>query len=544
MSRPMHKLRRAVPVAIALGIGFLAAMVALPPTETPDQVAARAKAPAPKAVTAPVERLILIDKTVTRGVVESAGSVSYPAPSASSSTARVEIVKAPGAVVNAGDVLALIDGRPVIALQAEHQLGADVRPDSIGADLLLAQDALRLAGYQIPSGELGSGPATQEAIAAVYAKAGVRPASTATAGSAAGGQPIEVQRATLEAAVGAAELAVQQASAARAALTPASPQAEAQVASSLRALRNAIENRRAAVEAADDDLAAARTAVGSSTSVPVSVPGTDLTALQRRADDARRTGDQAVDDAAAKVREANDALERARHGDTAQSQVADAQVATASNALELARVQLANFGQTQGNIMPRTEFLFAPELPTVVLNASASTGPGGTDGSSVPLITLRSGELAVSATIPTNGRVQAGSTARAISDDGSVELEMTADGTGIGSTTDAIDARGQGTADVQRGTTRKFEVTRVVKGDVPIGLRLKVTIESKATEEAVLAVPITAVATLENESSWITLATGSGHRRVEVEVGAAGGGMVEIKPVGFAVRPGDAVVVG
>jgi hypothetical protein len=102
-----------------------------------------------------------------------------------------------------------------------------------------------------------------------------------------------------------------------------------------------------------------------------------------------------------------------------------------------------------------------------------------------------------------------------------------------------------------RPGTHKVEQGRVYVSITPrsapaqlVGASVKLTIAVKSTDEAVLAVPITALTVGADGNSRVLVQRDGRGEYVAVDPGLAAQGLVEIRPVRGSISPGDLVVVG
>lgn len=149
---------------------------------SPEEQAAEAKAPARSVISATVDRRVLTDTVVLRGTVAAEHTVTV-APRVSTGgdkdgggTTKPVVtgvrVRA-GDMVEAGQVLLEVSGRPVFVLPGELPVYRDLRPGGEGRDVEQLQTALKGLGYGVgtdPAGTYGAG--TRTAVAAFYRATG------------------------------------------------------------------------------------------------------------------------------------------------------------------------------------------------------------------------------------------------------------------------------------------------------------------------------------------------------------------------------------
>jgi peptidoglycan hydrolase-like protein with peptidoglycan-binding domain len=161
---------------------------------SPAQQAAAASAPARGAVTTTVnrgalEQTIGLTATVARRVQQ-----QIAMPSASSPSIMTKQPLGSGDQINAGAVIAEVNGRPVFAIPGAFPFYRDLSPGESGPDVRQLQEALKSAGYGVkPDGNFGA--ATEAALRAMYKSAGYQIAIS---------EQSEAAAATPEASVGIA----------------------------------------------------------------------------------------------------------------------------------------------------------------------------------------------------------------------------------------------------------------------------------------------------------------------------------------------------
>lgn len=153
--------------AILVAGGWLAAATFV----SPAQRDAAASAPPPGPVLATVERGDLVDRRLLPGQIRSAGEDSAAlAPVAEASRSIVTSVAAgTGATVEAGSMLATVNGHPVFALRSDFPMYRDLGVGDSGPDVLaLQQNLVGLGLLSRADGAFGSATAT--AVAKLYAR--------------------------------------------------------------------------------------------------------------------------------------------------------------------------------------------------------------------------------------------------------------------------------------------------------------------------------------------------------------------------------------
>jgi len=509
-----------------------------PGAETPASAVATAAPPRRAPITVAVERIALEDRLVTRGTVRSAGATAYIPPSSSAAGARLEVLRQPGDSVAAGDAVALVDGRPVLLLVGDSALGADVRPTSTGRDVERLQAGLRNLGLSIDPGESGRfGPTSQAAVTALYERAGFQVPTTTEPLTATGGESLSTHLARLRRAVESARATL--AAAEAAAASPPDPVGQAQLAllTARRKVTEAESARSAGIGDAMVALAEARRHAATTSTAPVA-PGGGVTfevspvaTAEQALRDAIRLGDAGVADATEQALAAELQVADATRSAFVEASGRRLQVDTARSGLAAAEDDLAEAERRDGVVVPRSDILFVPQLPTTVLTVGSTVAASGSAFTepSGPLVTLRSGELVVDVDVPSGVRIQPGAVGTADADDGSVVLQIAApDGD------DGVDGGATGTA--------TFEITGATTGSAVAGDNLRVTVSTPVTSDEVLAVPLRAITTDRRGRELVRVVSGPRVREVEVRAGRSGGGMVEL--LGADGGPLDGVQAG
>jgi hypothetical protein len=156
---------------IAMSAVGLAAVLAI---TSPAQVAARAAAPPPTLITAPVRWQVLRNPIVVPGVVRASTTVSVAASAPLGTPIVTRLPVRPGDRVRPGQVIAEIDGRPILLLAGRLPAYRDLHEGDTGPDVRQLQVALERLGYADfdPPGVYG--PSTALALLLLYRHLGYR----------------------------------------------------------------------------------------------------------------------------------------------------------------------------------------------------------------------------------------------------------------------------------------------------------------------------------------------------------------------------------
>lgn len=167
-------------LVLVAGAGYLAGRRVADRSAEAD---AEARPPPPTALTEPVVHA-RIAPTVTGPATISAGAqTAIDCLPAMEGDARKVFTKAPvesGSSVAEGSVLAEVNGRPVIALVGAAPAYRDLRPDDRGGDVAQLQEALSRLGFFDGQADGHYGPATWNALAALYEANGYEPVGPST----------------------------------------------------------------------------------------------------------------------------------------------------------------------------------------------------------------------------------------------------------------------------------------------------------------------------------------------------------------------------
>ena len=138
---------------------------------TPAEQAARAKAPAPSVLTAPVVLTHARTTVVLRGTLTDGGAISVDPPSDLSGDLAVvtAVATSPGAHVADGSLIAAVAGRPVFVMRGRIPAYSAMSYGSTGIEVTELQAGLEAAGFSAGSDTAGTyGAGTAAAVAELY----------------------------------------------------------------------------------------------------------------------------------------------------------------------------------------------------------------------------------------------------------------------------------------------------------------------------------------------------------------------------------------
>ncbi|MBB5869972.1 peptidoglycan hydrolase-like protein with peptidoglycan-binding domain [Allocatelliglobosispora scoriae] len=162
--------------AAVLVAATVVAWIAATTARTPGQRAAQAAPPSRSMITAPVTSDRIVDQLLLDGVLARSATVVVPGPTAVEGATKLVITKVPvkaGDTVNAGKVLAVVSGRPVIALAGAFPAYRDIARGDRGPDVTQLQRGLR-ARYNTPITGVFDGR-TESDLRKLYTAAGYQP---------------------------------------------------------------------------------------------------------------------------------------------------------------------------------------------------------------------------------------------------------------------------------------------------------------------------------------------------------------------------------
>jgi hypothetical protein len=299
----------------------------------------------------------------------------------------------------------------------------------------------------------------------------------------------------------------------------------------------------AAVRAAADDVAVARLDVTAATKAVTAARAQGRDAVAKARSD-QRVAQRDANTAAAEFFRARQAVPTARRQMTLAAQRlrvlrkpgdASIQRLLAKSAAKEARGTADEVARLAGKIgvqVPANEVLFFPTLPLRVDTVRVKRG----DSASGRVMTVSNSRLAVDSSLSLDD-------AKLVRLGASVKIEEP----DLGVRTDGVV-----TQVADRPGTHKVDPSRVylevTPGAAPaqlVGASVKLSIAVKSTGRKVLTVPVTALSVGADGTSRVQLQRSSGRSEfVNVEAGLAAQGLVEVRPVGGELQPGNLVVVG
>lgn len=188
-------------------------------------------------------------------------------------------------------------------------------------------------------------------------------------------------------------------------------------------------------------------------------------------------------------------------------------------------------GGTARGYLPRSEVVWVPDLPRVVVSADKVRG----DGLDGPFARIATSDhrLEAHVTAATASALTVGT--RGTADDLAAGISFEVEVVAI--------AKQPGQGD-QAGRFAVMLAPTVLPPPGAVGLSLRVRLPIDSSDPDALIVPLSALFTRPDGVAAVDVVEESGTRQVRVTVGLAGGGRVVVEPVDGSLSPGDRVVVG
>ncbi|NOX30893.1 MAG: hypothetical protein GXP35_12725 [Actinobacteria bacterium] len=555
-----------VALVAAAAIGWIAALS----IQSPAEVAARTAPPNPSLITVPIESTELSSDVVVRG------DIRYDAPTQLSlsgslgpdiESSVVTAIAEEEDDINDGSVIMEVAGRPVFVLQGSIPMYRALRPGSQGPDVTQLEQALVRLGYLNADPDDLWDANTTDAVTAWYEAAGYSP-----------NPPVNSDAAALDAAherLSSADAALRDAQASLAAAGAPNPES-AEIAA-----RSAVETAREQLASTERDGATANAAAAANlasarddattadeafataadrltqaeqgTHPDTGEPPTDTELDELRdavtaATHAVEAAQQAIGSAevdvvgvsttqASLIRQARDALA------IAEAQLSELlappdtgtqkrQVTAAAQERDAATEALALLSNKAGPWIPAGELIYVSELPARVDAVTLAVGDPVVPG----FVTLSASTLSIHTAIPVRDTSLVTPGAPVMIHHDSLEIPL--EGTVVHI------AERPGTNGVAGDAT----YAEIAVDGIPAaltGLNVRIVIPIESSDGAVLAVPAAALSVTTSGQTRIELLDGTMTRIVNVEVGLAADGLVEITPSGDELlEPGMQVVIG
>lgn len=175
LSRTAYRQRAFVLVAVLAVLLSGSGLIASTWVKSPAQRAAEHAAPPASTLTAIVQEKVLSSAVAVRGTVSADSTVAVAPKSAAPAGSILAVTGAPkkaGDSVAAGDVVAEISGRPVIALPGAIPAYRNLLPGTTGRDVAQLQEALKGLGFAVGDAAGTFGRGTQHAVEQLYASRG------------------------------------------------------------------------------------------------------------------------------------------------------------------------------------------------------------------------------------------------------------------------------------------------------------------------------------------------------------------------------------
>ena len=523
--------------------------------ESPEDARAEVAAPERSLIAVPVEAVALSNDVVVRGDAEFEGAVDLELDvTLGDGTSRVVTGRVPDvdAVVEEGDVVIEVSGRPVFVLEGALPAFREFKPGLEGDDVLQLEQALARLGFLNVTPDDLYGTATEEAVQAMYEAAGYE----ARAAN-------EVEEAQLEAAQDAVDNAREQLADANDALDellePPPQVQQVSEAQARQARLDAIADAEQAVVDANERLDEVEAATPSAQLLVAIEAVTDaeftgdadaIAAANRNVTSAQQADEARIEAAREVVEQAEDALQRAQNAladfdalraaedsDGTDTTRAEKAIVDAEGRLADLEADLAELEGEIGVRLPSAEIVFLPELPRTVTSVEVERGDFVTGA----VMQISGTEVRITTGVSEANRPLLEVGQRVIIDSTQLGIEVE------GEISELADRTGtNGVAEtryhMQVIPTGQYNVSEMVG----VNFRLQIPLEKSDGE--VLAVPNAALFIGADGSSRLRVLEDDGEttRIVEVEVGLSdkNRSLVEVTPLSGSLTADDLVVVG
>ncbi len=530
------------------GVGWLAGRN----VRSPDQAASQAAAPVASWVTAPVEFRVLSQTVISRGDVRAEVSTPVGVPSSIEGDpviTGIEVVA--GDEVIEGQRVVEVSGRPVFVMTGAVPVYRTLRPGMTGEDVTQLQQALTRLGCAVIDEPGVYGDSTKACVAQLYNDAGYDPVPTSPS------EASDLSVASTAVSDADASVAVAQATFDRAATGAAKSwvlAAQQSVAAAQRGYNDAVAASASSITTAQADLTAAQTqldqvrAEPASTAADIAVAQATVDTAIAALDSARRTGASAVAAAADQV-----ALAQVTLNETTAAPDRSAEYLALGQAIQTRDQATATLTQLQavtGATVPQGEIVFIPTMPARVRNAvtalgAPSTGNDPVSGSSpsTALVDLAGGALVVDMHLRADERelVAVGTPVELLDEQTNITYPAT-----ITTVADTATTTGDGGLGYLIAITPDDALPDAVNG-----ANLRVTITAASTDTPTLVVPLAAVSSSADGSTYVSVVTGTDvtvdtdPTLVPVKAGLTADGFVAVEPVDVdSLTEGVRVVVG
>jgi len=524
-----------VAVAVAFGAGGYILGQQL---ESPEDARAEVAAPEASLIAVPVDSLALSNDVVVRGDAEFEGAVDLVLDaSLGDGASRVVTGRVPeiDTVVNEGDIVIEVSGRPVFVLEGDLPAFREFGPGLEGDDVLQLETALERLGFLTVEPDRLYGAQTEIAITAMYEAAGYE-ARAENVGE-------EAQLKAAENAVEGARTALANANDGLSDLLqpPTAVQLEREAQTRQQLLDGIERAEEALVEAQEDrpSNALLRAIDAATEAERTGIGVTESQQAIQAAQDAEEQRVEAAEEALENTQDAladYDALQAAEDRDGTNTTNAQRAINDAEDRLEDAEADLAELQEDIGVRLPVAEVVFLPNLPRSVTSIDVERG----DFVNGAVMRISGTNVRITTGVSESNRPLLEVGQRVVIDSEQLDIEVE------GEISELADRRGtQGVADTRYymlvTPTGEYNVSEMV------GVNFRLQIPLERSEGEVLAVPLAALSAGADGSSRVEVEREDGSTDlVEVEVGLQdkNRSLVEIRPIGGNIAEGDLVVIG
>lgn len=524
-----------VAVAVAFGAGGYVLGQQL---ESPEDARAEVAAPEASLIGVPIEAVALSNDVVVRGDAAFEGAVDLELDATlGDGTSRVVTGRVPAVdtLVEEGNVLIEVSGRPVFALEGALPAFREFKPGLEGDDVLQLEEALKRLGYLSVEPDRLYGAATEDAIAAMYEDSGYE-ARAASEGE-------ETQITAAEKAVEAARTSLADANDNLSdQLSPPSQVEQVSEAQARQRMLDAIDDAQDQLDEAKADRPSNGLLQAIDALTRAEAAGEPTGGLNQSVQAAQAAEEQRVEqaqtalDAARKALTDSDALEAAKDRDGTDTSNARSAVSDAQERLTDAEADLAELEEDIGVRLPVAEIVFLADLPRTVTSVDVERGDFVTGA----VMRISGTQVRITTGVSESNRPLLEVGQKVIIDSAQLDIEVD------GEITELADRKGtKGVAD----TRYYMEVTPTGEYNVSemVGVNFRLQIPLERSEGEVLAVPNAALSLGADGSSRVEILNDDESTDlVEVRVGLQdkNRSLVEITAVGRELSEGEMVVIG
>lgn len=522
--------------------------------ESPEDARAAVAAPEPSLIAVPVESAALSNDVVVRGDAQFEGAIDLELDATlGDGASRVVTGRVPeiDSIVDEGDVVIEVSGRPVFVLEGSLPGFREFRPGLEGDDVLQLEQALERLGFLTVTPDRLYGTATEDAINAMYEAVGYEPRAESDGEE----SQLKAARDQVEGAneqlanandnlddlrkppsaverlndQRSREAAVERIADAEEAVVDAKEQLDEELqATPSVGLLSAIDGLQDAEQTGDADL------IASANRSVTSAQQSDEQRIQAARDGVERA-EEGVTDAIEALADF-DELQAAQDADGTDTSNAEEAIVDAQERLVELEADLAELEDEVGVRLPTAEVVFLPDLPRSVTSVDVERGDFVTGS----VMRISGTEVRITTGVSESNRPLLEVGQRVIIDSAQLGIEVD------GEISELADRTGtNGVADT------RYYMEVIPSGDYAVsdmvGVNFRLQIPLEKSDGEVLAVPSAALFLGADQTSRVrVLEADESTRIVDVEIGLSdkNRSLVEVTPINGDLDINDLVVVG